>query len=487
MIEERLRAAKAVVVVWSEDAVKSQWVRAEADIAREAGTLVQLRLDEARLPMPFNRIQCADLCGWRGDAEALGWKKVAASIADLIAGEVSPPAPLDGGSQTPGEPGPDIYAVAVAPIADPAGTAAGDDFAEGLGAEIATALARFLVLQVVEPGPGSAARYQLGGAIRRSGAQLRVNLHLRDTARGETVWAERFECAGDDLFAVQDDLACVVAGRVEAALLAHETRRLAGRPPETLTAHQLWLRARESIRRGGLQQVDEIEAFTERAVALDPGHARSLSLLAAAIGFRLAYAGADSAGYKARNADLIERALVAGADDPDVLTFVAEAHLLADGDMVAARALVDRALLMNPGLGAGWDIAGNIRMQAGEYEEALSRYQRFLHLDPNSPWRTWVWPSMAGCLATMGRFDEAIALAKEGLQIGPNNPWGAATLIAALAHSGRMDEAREALARFDPRQAGVLRSNSLGPKLSGMVSEALKLAGWKEPETAAAR
>ena len=81
VIEERLRAAKAVVVVWSAEAVKSQWVRAEADLAREAGTLVQLTLDGAPLPLPFNRIQCPDLRGWEGDPAAPGWRKVAESVA----------------------------------------------------------------------------------------------------------------------------------------------------------------------------------------------------------------------------------------------------------------------------------------------------------------------------------------------------------------------------------------------------------------------
>ncbi len=49
VIEERLRAAKAVLVLWSADAAKSQWVRAEADAARNAGTLVQIesRRDDA--------------------------------------------------------------------------------------------------------------------------------------------------------------------------------------------------------------------------------------------------------------------------------------------------------------------------------------------------------------------------------------------------------------------------------------------------------
>ena len=51
VIEERLKAAKAVVVVWSAEAARSQWVRAEANVAREAGTLVQLKLDDT-VPTP---------------------------------------------------------------------------------------------------------------------------------------------------------------------------------------------------------------------------------------------------------------------------------------------------------------------------------------------------------------------------------------------------------------------------------------------------
>src|ERR1051325_5186498 len=67
VIEERLKSAKAVVVLWCAESAKSHWVRAEADTAREAGTLAQASLDGAIPPMPFNQIQCADLKGWKGD------------------------------------------------------------------------------------------------------------------------------------------------------------------------------------------------------------------------------------------------------------------------------------------------------------------------------------------------------------------------------------------------------------------------------------
>src|ERR1700686_3237572 len=86
VIEERLKAAKAVVVIWSAEAAKSQWVQAEANTALERGTLVQLTVDGAMPPMPFGQIQCADMSGWSGDTGAPGWRKVATSVADLVGG-----------------------------------------------------------------------------------------------------------------------------------------------------------------------------------------------------------------------------------------------------------------------------------------------------------------------------------------------------------------------------------------------------------------
>ena len=75
VIEERINGAGAVVVLWSAEAVKSQWVRAEADSARNALTLVQASLDGTIPPMPFNQIQYADLKGWDGQRTSPGWRK----------------------------------------------------------------------------------------------------------------------------------------------------------------------------------------------------------------------------------------------------------------------------------------------------------------------------------------------------------------------------------------------------------------------------
>ncbi len=82
-IEKEVRAALAVVVVWSEHAIASQWVRAEADLARSQGKLVQITVDHCALPLPFNQYQTVDLRTWKGDISDPHWLKVLASVTQL--------------------------------------------------------------------------------------------------------------------------------------------------------------------------------------------------------------------------------------------------------------------------------------------------------------------------------------------------------------------------------------------------------------------
>jgi tetratricopeptide (TPR) repeat protein len=86
VIERELIDAKAVVVLWSAASVDSQWVRSEANRARELGKLVQARLDDTRLPMPFDQIQCANLLNWKS-----GRSHLEQSVEALVAGDVVRP------------------------------------------------------------------------------------------------------------------------------------------------------------------------------------------------------------------------------------------------------------------------------------------------------------------------------------------------------------------------------------------------------------
>ncbi len=86
VISDKIAAAKAAIVVWSPAAAASEWVRAEADMARNQKKLIQTALGDIMPPLPFNQIQFADIGDWQGEDDHSGWRKVKASLADLCGG-----------------------------------------------------------------------------------------------------------------------------------------------------------------------------------------------------------------------------------------------------------------------------------------------------------------------------------------------------------------------------------------------------------------
>ena len=83
VITAKIGIAKAAIVVWSQASVASEWVRAEADMARNQKKLVQTALDNVMPPLPFNQIQFAEIGDWHGEPDHPGWRKVKASLAEL--------------------------------------------------------------------------------------------------------------------------------------------------------------------------------------------------------------------------------------------------------------------------------------------------------------------------------------------------------------------------------------------------------------------
>ena len=65
--EHQLADARAVLTVWSHNGRNSTWVYAQSGYALEHGKLLQLRLDRAHLPAPFNAVAVADVSSERGD------------------------------------------------------------------------------------------------------------------------------------------------------------------------------------------------------------------------------------------------------------------------------------------------------------------------------------------------------------------------------------------------------------------------------------
>jgi hypothetical protein len=67
VIEQALRDARAVIVIWSKKSVDSRWVRAEATLADRHGTLVPAMIEPCERPIMFELTHTADLSAWSGD------------------------------------------------------------------------------------------------------------------------------------------------------------------------------------------------------------------------------------------------------------------------------------------------------------------------------------------------------------------------------------------------------------------------------------
>jgi len=90
LIEEKFQGAKAVIVIWSGSAVKSEWVRAEADLARSQQKLIQVSVQGTIPPLPFSQIQFAALQAWDGTPDHPEWRRVRSSLRTLCGDGAEP-------------------------------------------------------------------------------------------------------------------------------------------------------------------------------------------------------------------------------------------------------------------------------------------------------------------------------------------------------------------------------------------------------------
>lgn len=82
-IWDRLRRAAAVVVLWSQHSVASEWVREEASDAKRRDVLVPALVEHVEPPFGFKLRQAVDLTSWNGTASAPEFSRLAAALRAL--------------------------------------------------------------------------------------------------------------------------------------------------------------------------------------------------------------------------------------------------------------------------------------------------------------------------------------------------------------------------------------------------------------------
>ena len=125
----------------------------------------------------------------------------------------------------------------------------------------------------------------LCGSVRRSAAQVRVTVQLIDVATEAALWADKFDEAPADIFAIEDSISERVADALAPELTGQERRSLTRRATQNAEAYDLYLRGRFWLsRRTGESIRKAVECF-ERAVLLDPQYALAHASIAEAYAF----------------------------------------------------------------------------------------------------------------------------------------------------------------------------------------------------------
>ena len=451
VIEERINGAQAVVVLWSSEAAKSHWVRAEADTARAGRTLIQATLDGTVPPMPFNQIQCADLKGWEGEPTAHGWRKLVASVTEL-AGAAPEPSPREASREV---------SICVLPFQNMSGDAEQEYFSDGISEDITTDLSKVSALEVIARNTAFTFKGQsvnvcevarklgvshvLEGSVRKVGDRVRITAQLIEGRSGGHVWADRYDRDLTDIFTIQDEISKAIVRALKLKLLPEEKKAIEQRGTTNAEAYNLYLLARQywvTGNHGDVRREERVMRICGKAVEIDPYYAQAWALLALAqSSLRYGYGQEVDDGYVAAHTAL--------AIDPNI----AEAHLpmikrLQERQQFdAAAAKMEVAIRLGP---ESWEVnkeAGRYYLLKRDIPTATRHYEKAAELMETD---FHAWAMLSTCYKALGETEKLRETAKRmisesqlAVQQDPSNGAALGILAGGYALLGEKEKTRE--------------------------------------------
>jgi len=302
-------------------------------------------------------------------------------------------------------------------------------------------------------------RYALEGSVRRVGRRVRVNTQLIDAEKDVHVWAERFDHATDDLFALQDQITSQIAVALNLELVGAE----AARPSDHPDAVEYILRGRAAFYdpKGATREgLASATAYFEEALSFDPGSIDTKAYLAFALAGRVLDQMSETAADDIDRAEqLVEQVLA--ASPRHALAHFAKAQLLrAQRQYEAAIPEYEIAIAANPNWVVAIAALGLCKFLAGSIEEAIPAQEQAIRLSPRDPrLPNWYWRiGMVHLLQS--RIDEAIVWLERARSVNPRLPGPHGWLASAYALVGDTERAAAELAEAS-RLSGDHRYSSL--------------------------
>jgi TolB-like protein/Flp pilus assembly protein TadD len=377
----------------------------------------------------------------------------------------------------------DDKSVAVLAFANLSDDKGNEYFSDGISEELLNVLAKVPKLKVAArtssfyfkgkdtPIPEIAQKlgvaYVVEGSVRKAGNQVRITAQLIKAADGFHVWSDTFTRDLKDIFAVQDEIAGLVAQQLQLKLgIAGGQGRSSGAATTNLAAYDAYLRGRaiqNNIRTGvGLADASR---FFEEAVRLDPGYALAW-VRAAEVATRLYSTGFDGSAATARTAQTaIAEALRLDPALPEARLAKAQILMEIDHDYAAAGRELDAVEQLVPGHASIPALRATIAYRNGRWDLLPALTQEAAAADPHN---TAVLADLAGFLVLPGRFadaDRLYDLAVAGGGAPENMVFSRVDLLmkwtgdvdGALALAETLPESLRRIGRFHSQRAWLRR------------------------------
>jgi serine/threonine-protein kinase len=374
--------------------------------------------------------------------------------------------------------------IAVLPFQDHSQGHTLDYFCRGLHQELIHKLAKLDGLRVMvapatessghdpETGQGTSAALLLSGGIRKSGARLRVTVHLIDSASASYLWSESIDTDAEDVLGAQESVAKTVVDKLEPRLMDGRERRGGRRPIENLAARNLYLQGRYHLNQRTDEGLQKAVEFFERAIVEDAQFALAHSGLADAFSLLSHYGVLEPAKVWTKAASAAASAVMLDRNGVEAHTSLAHVKATQDWDWSGAEREFQLAIAFDPSYPTAhhW-YAMSCLVPLGRLDEALDEMRLAQSLDPVS---SIVARDLAMVHAYRRDYDAALEQCDHAVELNPH-------FSPAYWALGFIQEQRK---DFDEAIAAFQRAIHLSPQTPRMhagLSRALALAGRREP------
>jgi TolB-like protein/DNA-binding SARP family transcriptional activator len=247
----------------------------------------------------------------------------------------------------------------------------------------------------------------LEGGLQKNGSRLRVQIRLLDPRDGSTRWSETYDRELRDVFAVEDDIARAVVGKLGLQLAPHITAPVRRQPTQSVAAYELYLHGNDKvlIRNDSTVRIG-IELFRQ-AIALDSTYAEAWVGLARLYGriSAAAIVGTDRWRYDSLAETTVRKALLLDDSLPEAHATLASLQMKRH-DFRSAEQELARAVALDPGNALTHEKLVSLLLWTGRPAEALAEAERGLELDPLAP---EAHAELARALEGNNRCEEALA------------------------------------------------------------------------------